>query len=72
MAMKKPLYTHYRYKDAKGEWRWRVTHRNGNIVAESGEGYKNGGDAMRAFKRMMDAARWDTAYVKEDQHAALS
>lgn len=55
---KAPLYTHFTYKDAKGEWRWRVTHRNGNIVADSGEGYKKRGDAVRAFKRLTDAARF--------------
>ena len=27
------------YRDAKGEWRWRLRARNGEIVAESGEGY---------------------------------
>jgi len=27
------------YEDAAGEWRWRLRHRNGNIVADSGEGY---------------------------------
>lgn len=29
------------YKDAAGEWRWRITAPNGNVVADSGEGYKN-------------------------------
>jgi uncharacterized protein YegP (UPF0339 family) len=27
------------YRDAKGEWRWRLRARNGEVVAESGEGY---------------------------------
>lgn len=27
------------YRDAKGEWRWRLRARDGEIVAESGEGY---------------------------------
>jgi uncharacterized protein YegP (UPF0339 family) len=30
--------------DAKLEWRWRAISNNGNIVAVSGEGYKNYGD----------------------------
>lgn len=29
------------YKDALGEWRWRKLADNGNVIAESGEGYKN-------------------------------
>ncbi|MHB2210432.1 YegP family protein [Methylobacterium phyllostachyos] len=27
------------YRDAKGEWRWRLRARNGEVIAESGEGY---------------------------------
>ncbi|MFB6304415.1 MAG: HVO_2922 family protein [Haloferacaceae archaeon] len=27
------------YEDNAGEWRWRLRHRNGNILADSGEGY---------------------------------
>ncbi|MCJ2011312.1 YegP family protein [Methylobacterium sp. J-076] len=27
------------YRDAGGQWRWRLRARNGEIVAESGEGY---------------------------------
>lgn len=29
------------YKDAKGEWRWKLRASNGRTVADSGEGYKN-------------------------------
>ena len=27
------------YRDAKGEWRWRLRARNGEVIADSGEGY---------------------------------
>ena len=27
------------YQDDAGEWRWRLVHANGNIIADSGEGY---------------------------------
>jgi len=27
------------YEDQAGQWRWRLVHRNGNIIADSGEGY---------------------------------
>lgn len=27
------------YEDTAGQWRWRLVHRNGNIIADSGEGY---------------------------------
>ena len=45
----KPTYTATFYRDKKRETRWRLTHRNGNIVADSGEGYKNKGDAKSSF-----------------------
>lgn len=27
------------FVDRSGEWRWRLRHTNGNIIADSGEGY---------------------------------
>jgi amphi-Trp domain-containing protein len=41
------------YEDNAGEYRWRLRHRNGNIIADSGEGYstkanaKNGIDSVK-------------------------
>jgi uncharacterized protein YegP (UPF0339 family) len=29
------------YEDAEGKYRWRLVHDNGNIIADSGEGYAN-------------------------------
>ena len=29
------------YQDDSDEWRWRLRHRNGNIVADSAEGYSS-------------------------------
>lgn len=37
------------YKDDKGEWRWRLKARNGQIVA-SGEGYKTRGGVLSGIK----------------------
>jgi uncharacterized protein YegP (UPF0339 family) len=34
------------YKDKDGDWRWRLVHQNGNILADSAEGYKNMSDMM--------------------------
>lgn len=42
------------YQDATKDWRWRLRHQNGRIIAESGEGYeakvdaKNGIEAVKA------------------------
>lgn len=27
------------YADAAGRWRWRLVHANGNVLADSGQGY---------------------------------
>lgn len=37
------------YKDARGEWRWRLKHRNGNIIADGSEGYVNKADALNGI-----------------------
>lgn len=38
------------YKDAKGEWRWRLVAANGNSIANSGEGYKNKVDCLHGIE----------------------
>jgi uncharacterized protein YegP (UPF0339 family) len=38
-----------------GEWRWRCTHRNGNIVANGAEGYKRKSDCKRGVIRLISA-----------------
>ncbi|MFB6202393.1 MAG: HVO_2922 family protein [Halorhabdus sp.] len=42
------------YEDAAGEWRWRLIHRNGNVLADSGQGYSKFNDASRAVGRLQD------------------
>ena len=39
------------YKDASGDWRWRRTAPNGEIVGASTEGYKNKADAIANAQR---------------------
>ncbi|WEL18025.1 DUF1508 family protein [Halorhabdus sp. SVX81] len=42
------------YEDSGGEWRWRLRHRNGNILADSGQGYddrSNARDGIESVKR---------------------
>ena len=41
------------YEDAAGEWRWRLVHDNGNIIAEGGQGYttkRRAVDGIRSVK----------------------
>ena len=42
------------FEDAAEEWRWRLRHRNGNIVADSGEGYASRSNAKRALSRIRE------------------
>jgi len=44
------------YADAAGEFRWRLLHRNGNILADSGEGYSSRSNARRAARRVSELA----------------
>ena len=37
------------YRDSAGEWRWRLVATNGNIVADSGEGYASKQGAQRGI-----------------------
>jgi amphi-Trp domain-containing protein len=41
------------YEDRSGEWRWRLVHWNGNIIADSGEGYASRSNAERAARGVM-------------------
>jgi uncharacterized protein YegP (UPF0339 family) len=40
------------YEDAGGEYRWRLRHANGEIIADGGEGYASKGNAADAVERV--------------------
>ena len=42
------------YRDSAGEWRWRLVHRNGNILASASESYTRRRDAKRALDSVRD------------------
>jgi uncharacterized protein YegP (UPF0339 family) len=44
------------YEDNRGEYRWRLRHDNGNIIADSGEGYSDRSGAREAIERMQEYA----------------
>ena len=44
------------YKDVAGEWRWRLVAANGKIIADSGEGYRRRGGAVKAWERVRTLA----------------
>jgi amphi-Trp domain-containing protein len=41
------------YQDRAEEWRWRLVHWNGNVIADSGEGYVSRSNAERAARGVM-------------------
>ena len=43
---------YYIYVDRAGDWRWRYTSTNGNIIADSAEGYRNKADCLRGIDIM--------------------
>lgn len=38
------------YQDSKGEWRWRLKSMNGNVLADSAEGYVEKADMLHTLK----------------------
>jgi uncharacterized protein YegP (UPF0339 family) len=44
------------YKDAKGEFRWKLVASNGQSVASSGEGYKTKASAMNGIESVKKSA----------------
>jgi uncharacterized protein YegP (UPF0339 family) len=44
------------YRDKGGKWRWRFVHRNGNILADSGEGYSRKKDAKAGIESVQKHA----------------
>jgi uncharacterized protein YegP (UPF0339 family) len=54
------------YRDAAAEWRWRLVHKNGNILADSGQGYSRRRDARRAVDRLRELVDEREFEVYED------
>ncbi|AFK20586.1 DUF1508 domain-containing protein [Haloferax mediterranei ATCC 33500] len=44
------------YADSQGEWRWRLVHDNGNIIADSGEGYSSKQNAEQGIESVKENA----------------
>lgn len=48
--MTKAAATFYLFRDKKREVRWKLVHRNGRIIACSGEGYRRRIDALNGIR----------------------
>ncbi|MEM4781643.1 MAG: HVO_2922 family protein, partial [Halalkalicoccus sp.] len=44
------------YRDKAGEWRWRLVHRNGNVIADGGEGYSSKRNAIKGLRSVQHNA----------------
>jgi hypothetical protein len=44
------------FEDGAGEWRWRLVATNGNIIADSGEGYSSKQGVKRGVESVKRAA----------------
>lgn len=44
------------FRDRSDEWRWRLKHRNGNIIATSGESYTEKHNAKKGLQSVMNNA----------------
>ena len=42
------------YKDESGEFRWRLTHTNGQVIADSGEGYTTKANAVKGINSLKE------------------
>ncbi len=50
------------YHDKADEWRWRLVHRNGRVIADSGEGYVERNNAAEAVERLRDIDSLDAEF----------
>jgi len=55
------------FRDSAGEWRWRLVASNGNIIADSGEGYSSKQGAERGIESVKrNAADAEVEFVEGD------
>lgn len=51
------------YKDARGEFRWRLRHQNGNILATASEGYKAKASCMKCIENVQASSTAEVVNV---------
>jgi uncharacterized protein len=55
------------YQDKRGEWRWRLVAANGNIQADSGEGYTRKLSCRRAVRSVIRAFRGQLRWIERNE-----
>ena len=59
------------YRDEEDKYRWRLLHKNGNILGGSGEGYTSGSEAREAIDELRDGIDEAEIEVYEDENGAF-
>ena len=59
------------YRDEEDKHRWRLLHKNGNILGGSGEGYTSGSEAREAIDELRDGIDEAEIEVYEDENGAF-
>jgi uncharacterized protein YegP (UPF0339 family) len=54
------------FQDNADEWRWRLVASNGNIIADSGEGYQSKQGVKRGIESVKKNARQAQVQIVED------
>lgn len=54
------------YEDSAGEWRWRLVASNGNIIADSGEGYQSKQGVKRGIESVKRAVPQATLQILDN------
>ncbi|WP_233495277.1 MULTISPECIES: YegP family protein [Microvirgula] len=54
------------YKDQMGDWRWRLLAEDHQIVADSGEGYRNKGDCQHGIRLVKSTLSATPVIERED------
>jgi uncharacterized protein YegP (UPF0339 family) len=54
------------FQDNADEWRWRLVASNGNIIADSGEGYQSKQGVKRGIESVKKNARRAQVQIVED------
>ncbi|MFD1634786.1 HVO_2922 family protein [Haloplanus ruber] len=55
------------YQDNADEWRWRLVVANGNIIADSGEGYASKQGAKRGIESVKSSVPAAAVVTKEEE-----
>ena len=54
------------FRDSAGEWRWRLVASNGNIIADSGEGYRSKQGVERGIESVKRNAPEAEVWFRDD------